>query len=132
MSAVEHDSAIRAAGEATIVPVDENGLVRRDEVLGLTFTRKAAHELAARVEAALARAGLGADADDAGRPMIATYDSFAGELIGEHGLRIGAEPDLRLITGAVRHRLAAQVVNRWTGGPALSGFQPGTIIDRLL
>lgn len=30
VSAVEHDSAIRAAGEATIVPVDENGLVRRD------------------------------------------------------------------------------------------------------
>ena len=117
---------------ARVVWLVGTGQVAPVEVLGLTFTRKAAHELAARVEAALARAGLGADAEDAGRPMIATYDSFAGELIGEHGLRIGAEPDLRLITGAVRHRLAAQVVNRWTGGPALSGFQPGTIIDRLL
>jgi cysteine desulfurase len=30
ISAVEHDSAIRAAGEAAMIPVDESGIVRRD------------------------------------------------------------------------------------------------------
>lgn len=118
---------------ARVVWLVGTGQVRPDEVLGLTFTRKAAHELSQRVERALTKAGLLAAEVDGGRPTIATYDSFAGQLVAEHGLRIGAEADLRLITGAVRHRLAAQVVNDWSGRlEFLARLQPATIIERVL
>jgi len=41
-----------------------------------------------------------ADAADVGEPMIATYNSFAGALVRDHGLRIGVDPDSTLITQA--------------------------------
>ena len=79
------------------------GAVRPDQILGLTFTRKATGELAERVTAALARlagSGLIEFDDDAPEPTIATYNSFAGSLVRDHGLLIGVDPDSTLITEA--------------------------------
>lgn len=109
-----------------------NSLVRPSEVLGLTFTRKAASELAERVERHLAllhRHGLGsgaepADAELSGasssagllgedRPRISTYNAYAGSLVKDYGLRIGVEPDAGLIGDAGRYQLAARVVESW-------------------
>ena len=100
-----------------VVYLVATGQVRPDQILGLTFTRKATAELDQRVAsrlAGLSAAGLlpvaapehdsGAegtsDATDVGEPMIATYNSFAGALVRDHGLRIGVDPDSTLITQA--------------------------------
>ena len=100
-----------------VVHLVATGQVRPDQILGLTFTRKATAELDQRVAsrlAGLSAAGLlpvaapehdsGAegtsDATDCGEPMIATYNSFAGSLVRDHGLRIGVDPDSTLITQA--------------------------------
>ena len=79
---------------ARVVWLAATGQVRPDQVLGLTFTNKAAAELAARVRAALARALPGPTSadDDGGEPTVSTYHAYAGRLVREHGLRIGVEP----------------------------------------
>lgn len=117
---------------ARVVWLVGSGQVRPEQVLGLTFTRKAAGELGVRVRRALARAGV-LDDQEAGEELILTYDAFAGRLVAEHGLLLGVESDLRLITGAARYRLAARVVNDASGPlTQLSRLRPDMIVERLL
>ncbi len=105
---------------ARVVWLVATGAVRPDQVLGLTFTTKAAGELAARVRRALTRlAGAGPDADG-GEPTVSTYHAFAGRLIAEHGLRLGVEPGARLLTGGATQQLVHRVVARTTRD--LSGY----------
>ncbi|MGC0312691.1 ATP-dependent DNA helicase [Kitasatospora acidiphila] len=100
---------------ARVVWLVGSGAVRADQVLGLTFTNKAAAELAERVRTALARAGLRDGAEAEGDPEISTYHAFAGRLLKEHGLRIGIEPDVRLLADATRFQLAARVLRSAPG-----------------
>ncbi|XSS50723.1 UvrD-helicase domain-containing protein [Propionibacteriaceae bacterium G1746] len=119
---------------ARVVWLVGTGQVRPDEVLGLTFTRKAAGELANRVRTALQTAGvLREGADEQGEEVIMTYDAFAGRMLAEHGQRIGAETDPTMITGAARFRLADRVV-REAPGPFeyLSRLRPASIVERVL
>ena len=120
---------------ARVVWLVGTGAVRPEEVLGLTFTRKAAAELSARVRSALLRAGVIDERgiDDAGEQLIMTYDAFAARLVTEHGLRIGVDADATLITGATRFRLASQVV-RAAAGPFehISRLRPATVTERVL
>ena len=39
-------------------------------------------------------------------PTVATYNAYAASLLTEHGLRIGHEPDTRVIADASRYQLA--------------------------
>ena len=111
------------------------GAVRPEEVLGLTFTRKAAAELSSRVRQALLRAGVVADSgvDESGEQLIMTYDAFAARLVAEHGLRLGFEADPTMLTGATRYRLAARVVKA-AAGPFefISRLRPATVTERVL
>ena len=84
---------------ARVVWLVATGQVRADQVLGLTFTNKAASELGSRVGDAVRELSQQQSGDlpagdevDLGEPVIATYHSFAGRLLSEHGLRIGVEP----------------------------------------
>ncbi|MGW3039067.1 UvrD-helicase domain-containing protein [Kitasatospora sp. NPDC001159] len=117
---------------ARVVWLVGSGAVRPEEVLGLTFTNKAAAELAERVRTALLRAGI-ADRDDTeplGDPEISTYHAFAGRLLKEHGLRIGIEPDVRLLADATRFQLAAKVLRAARGPfPALTGTFANLVAD---
>lgn len=109
---------------ARVVWLVGTGQVAPERVLGLTFTNKAAGELAERVRKALVRAGV-TDPDPAepdhapGEPQISTYHAFAGRLLTEHGLRLGLEPTVRLLADATRFQLAANVL-RAAKGPFLA------------
>lgn len=120
---------------ARVVWLVGTGAVRPEQVLGLTFTRKAAAELSARVRVALHRAGVLADSgvDEAGEQVVMTYDAFAARLVSEHGLRLGVDAEQTMITGATRFRLAARVVKA-AAGPfeSLQRLRPATIVERVL
>ncbi|MFD5318365.1 ATP-dependent helicase [Streptomyces sp. NPDC127098] len=102
---------------ARVVWLTGTGQVAPERVLGLTFTNKAAGELSERVRKALARAGItdpaaepGESGEPGGEPRISTYHAFAGQLLRDHGLRLGIEPAARLLADAGRFQLAAEVL----------------------
>ncbi len=68
-----------------------------------------------RGRAAARRASSGDPDDEPLEPTVATYNAYAATLLTEHGLRIGHEPDTRVVTDAARYQLGARVVARFTG-----------------
>lgn len=105
-----------------------NGWVRPEEVLGVTFTRKAAGELATRIRAKLASLQRIAAQDtrnaifpegllstDALEPKVSTYHSFASGIVSDYGLRLGVERDVVLLGGALTWQLASEVVEAFDG-----------------
>ncbi|WP_406454546.1 UvrD-helicase domain-containing protein [Streptomyces sp. NBC_00876] len=122
---------------ARVVWLVGTGRVAPEQVLGLTFTNKAAGELAERVRKALIAAGVtdpdAIDPDNPpGEPGISTYHAFAGRLLTEHGLRIGLEPTTRLLADATRYQLAARVLREAPGPyPALTRSFPTLVSDLL-
>ncbi|WP_086784922.1 ATP-dependent helicase, partial [Streptomyces caniscabiei] len=122
---------------ARVVWLVGTGQVAPEQVLGLTFTNKAAGELAERVRKALVKAGITdpdvIDPDNPpGEPVISTYHAFAGRLLTDHGLRIGLEPTSRLLADATRYQLAARVLRESPGPyPALTRSFPDLVSDLL-
>jgi DNA helicase-2/ATP-dependent DNA helicase PcrA len=122
---------------ARVVWLVGTGQVAPEQVLGLTFTNKAAGELAERVRRALIKAGVtdpdAIDPDNPpGEPVISTYHAFAGRLLTDHGLRIGLEPTSRLLADATRYQLAARVLREAPGPyPALTRSFPDLVSDLL-
>ncbi|GLZ40506.1 ATP-dependent DNA helicase [Actinokineospora sp. NBRC 105648] len=120
-----------------------NGLVTPDRVLGLTFTRKAARQLADRVRARLRRlagsplldkldpTGDRRAAVFAGEPTILTYHAYAGRLVAEHGLRLPVEPGARLLTETAAWQAAHRVVSTW-GHDLDTDYVPATVTQYLL
>ncbi|MEJ7831513.1 MAG: ATP-dependent DNA helicase [Nocardioides sp.] len=117
---------------ARVIYLVGNGLVRPDQVLGLTFTTKAAAELRARVRGFLAAAGLDAVDDEVLEPTVSTYNAYAASLLSEHGLRIGHEPDTRVMADASRHQLAARAIAAHTGRVELLSDSPRHVINWML
>ena len=105
-----------------------NGWVSPEEVLGVTFTRKAAGELASRIRSKLASLQRLAGQDtqhqvfpeglvsgDALEPKVSTYHSFASGIVSDYGLRLGVERDVVLLGGAQAWQLASEVVEAYDG-----------------
>ena len=109
---------------ARVVWLVANDLVRPDEVLGLTFTRKAAGELSERLTerlATLRAAGLWTPPTEDGAevlddvPTVSTYHAYAGRIVREHGVRLGVEAESRLLTEAAAWQVAHEAVASWDG-----------------
>jgi DNA helicase-2/ATP-dependent DNA helicase PcrA len=110
---------------ARVVWLVATGQVLPEQVLGLTFTRKAAQQLGVRVRTRLRRLAGSRLLDDldpsgarraavlAGEPTVATYHAYAGRLVGEHALRLPAEPGSRLLGSTGAWQLAHRVVSTW-------------------
>ncbi|MGO4385583.1 ATP-dependent helicase [Specibacter sp. RAF43] len=103
-----------------------NGLVLPEEILGVTFTRKAAGELAARIRGQLAKLGTlarsgavqlapAAAARDALEPKVSTYHSYASGIVSDYGLRLGIERDAVVLGAAEAWQLASDVVEAHDG-----------------
>ncbi|WP_254189428.1 ATP-dependent helicase [Nocardia noduli] len=112
---------------ARVVWLVANRQVLPEQVLGLTFTRKAAQQLTSRIRTRLARlagAPLLRELDPTGElrtqlsgaePEISTYHSYAGRLLTQHGLLLPVEPSATLLTQTQLWQLAHQVVRTWDG-----------------
>ncbi|MCU1692623.1 MAG: UvrD/REP helicase [Frankiales bacterium] len=112
-----------------------SGLVAPDQVLGLTFTSKAADELAGRVRVALRRlraAGLLDPAQADLEPVVSTYHAYAGRLVRDHALRLGREPGARLVTPATSWQLAARAVATYDGPMDAVGWAESTVVQAVL
>ena len=92
-----------------------NEIVRPQEILGLTFTRKAASELDHRIQQGLFKlressfwsASLGDEFEPA---KVATYNSFGNEIFRTLALELGYETDATLITQAGSVALAKELL----------------------
>ena len=122
---------------ARVVYLVVTGQVRPDEVLGLTFTTKATSELRTRIREALeasgfARASVDERDEEVLEPVVATYNKYAASLLTEHGLRIGHEPETRVIADAARYQLAGRVIARHTAPVSELSDSPPHVIEYLL
>jgi DNA helicase-2/ATP-dependent DNA helicase PcrA len=96
-----------------------NSLAKPQDVLGLTFTRKAASELAKRINNGIARLEQTKfwpkSLKDEGYslPSISTYNSYANSLFRDNALALGYEPDAALLTDSTSYQLAKRVVLRY-------------------
>ena len=122
-----------------------NGWVRPEEVLGVTFTRKAAGELATRIRSKLAALQRLASRDtanqvfpaglissDALEPKVSTYHSFASGIVSDYGLRLGVERDVVLLGGAQAWQLASEVVEAYDGEYAHFRAAKSTLVKAVI
>ncbi|MCE5291735.1 MAG: DEAD/DEAH box helicase [Nocardiaceae bacterium] len=109
---------------ARVVWMVANGYTNPDEVLGLTFTRKAAQQLTQRIRKRLHRlAGsdlLRTNPDlverlNSAEPEVSTYHSYAGRLVSEYGLLLPVEPSSKLLSETQLWQRAHHVVQTWDG-----------------
>ena len=82
----------------------ENENISPNEILGLTFTNKAALELKTRIKNKLTKKVEFLE------PTVSTYHSFALDILRDYGLSIGVDSDLQLISETSRISLAYQTL----------------------
>ncbi len=123
-----------------VVYLVATGQVRPDQVLGLTFTRKAAAALAQRIRHRLATlaamTGSSPTAGDVlgnltGEPDVGTYHAFGGRIIADFGPLAGIEPAARVLTPTGAWQLARRLVGRWDGD-LRTDLGPDQVTERLL
>ncbi len=111
-----------------------NGFVTPDEILGLTFTRKAAGELSTRIRRRLRQlsaSGL-VDRKLASMATVTTYHSYAGKLLSEHSIRLGIDADNQPLGEAAIWQIASDVVRNWPDDEYRNESKPSTVIKDLI
>ncbi len=120
-----------------------NGIVKPEEILGLTFTRKAAGELASRIRKRLRQLraiGL-LPLDNVSKSEIdiavtvSTYHSYAGRVLSEHAIRIGVDATSDPIGEAAAWQIANNIVNNFASEATNSSdisHSAKTIVDKVM
>ena len=111
---------------ARVLHLIETKQVESEEILGLTFTNKAASELRNRIAKQ-----LGKEFQDK-LPSIATYHAFARQLLIDHGASIGIEPDHRTLTDTARAQLALKVLRETKTEIFQLDYSTGRLVEMLL
>jgi DNA helicase-2/ATP-dependent DNA helicase PcrA len=101
-----------------------NSYARPEQILGLTFTKKAATELSKRIfEALLVLRGTSLWPKEVDKdfiaPTISTYNAFANQIFRDNSLALGYESESKLLSEAAAFQLAREVCVRY--GSSVSG-----------
>ena len=118
-----------------------NGVVTPQEILGLTFTRKAAGELSRRVRERLSQLRRARPDwfNQVGElPLdisvdVATYHSYAGRTLSEHGIRMGIDTDGEPLGEAAAWQLTDTIVNSFDEVEfSISRHKPDYIVEAVM
>lgn len=115
-----------------------NGVVAPSEILGLTFTRKAAGELSSRIRHRLRqlrkvdflpRDSFGAIDISV---EIATYHSYAGRVLSQHGIRMGIDAEIEPLGEAAAWQLFSEIVAEFPETLYPLEKSPNSIVDAVI
>ena len=112
-----------------------NSIITPDQLLGLTFTRKAAGDLAKRIKYRLRQlksANLLPDHLDESELTVATYHSYAGRVLADHAIRIGIDADADPIGEAAAWQIAFEEVSRFAGNDLPINGSPNSVVREVM
>ena len=112
-----------------------NSIITPDQLLGLTFTRKAAGDLAKRIKYRLRQlksANLLPDHLDESELTVSTYHSYAGRVLADHAIRIGIDADSDPIGEAAAWQIAFEEVSRFTGNDLQINGSVNSVVDEVM
>jgi DNA helicase-2/ATP-dependent DNA helicase PcrA len=112
-----------------------NSLITPDQLLGLTFTRKSAGDLAKRIRKRLRQlkmAGLLPDLIDDSDLPVSTYHSYAGRVLADHAIRIGVDAAADPIGEAAAWQIAFEEVSRFAGGDLQINGSPKSVVEEVM
>lgn len=119
---------------ARVLYLVANGFVAPNEILGLTFTRKAAGELGLRIRGRLRQlrtAGL-LPKNTAVDAAVMTYHSYAGRLLSEHSIRYGIDASDEPLGDAAIWQMASDLVGNWQDENFTSESALSTVIKDVI
>ena len=87
-----------------------NGFVSPHEILGLTFTRKAASELGSRISERIRALPDLPETDIFQMPQVSTYNAFASRLFQDYSVYLGLDGDVDVAGQAAAWAIARRVV----------------------
>ena len=123
---------------ARVVYLVANEIMRPDQILGLTFTRKAAGELSARIRKRLRQFQLAQDKNGIARTFnsletaVTTYHSYAGRLLSEHAIRYGIDAEVQPLGEAALWMSANSLVRNWDDSLFTTEDAVSTVVKDLL
>lgn len=112
---------------ARVVWLVANGLIKPEQVLGLTFTRKASQQLGQRIRERLGQLAASphlGEIDPSGElaktlkvvaPQSSTYDAFVGNVLREFGLLLPVDPGGRVVSATELYQRAFRIVADYHG-----------------
>ena len=111
-----------------------NGFVKPDQILGLTFTRKAAGELSVRIRKRIRQLATLPEFKHitSSTTSVGTYHSYAGKLLSEHAIRYGIDADAEPLGEAAIWQIASNVVRNWSDDTYRNQSAVSTVIKDLL